>query len=80
MKALGGRTPIVEDSYEPATLEDAWTEYRNAHPQNNSPVGYATFRAGYRRGVAQGAVIASTTFVHAVNKENPHQSGDGGEQ
>ena len=66
MKALHGRTRIVEDSFEPGTLDEAWTEYRNAHPENNGPVGYTTFRAGYRRGVTQGALIASTTFVHAA--------------
>lgn len=57
---------IVEDSYEPGALDEAWTDYRNAHPENRTPVGYGAFRAGYRRGVAQGAVIASTTFVHAA--------------
>lgn len=69
---------IVEDSYEPATLEDAWTEYRDTCPTINSPVGYATFRAGYRRGIAQGGLIASTTFVHASEPtDSPEEAGRG---
>jgi len=55
---------IVEDSYEPAQLEVAWNEYRDAQPENNHPERYQAFRAGYRRGIAQGALLAQTTFVH----------------
>lgn len=56
---------IVEDSYKPAALEDAWSEYRDANPENNHPERYQAFRAGYRRGIAQGALLASSTFVHS---------------
>lgn len=54
----------MPDSYEPATLDVAWAEYRDTHPGRNNPDGYATFRAGFRRGVAQGALLSASTFVH----------------
>ncbi|MFN4000882.1 hypothetical protein [Microcella sp.] len=55
----------MEDSYEPAALKVAWSEYRDANPENNHPERYQAFRAGYRRGIAQGALLALTTFVHS---------------
>lgn len=65
---------MVEDSYEPATLDIAWGEYRDAHPEANSPVGRAAFRAGFRRGIGQGALLASSTFVHGVEATHSNQS------
>lgn len=65
MRARTPRVRVVEDSYEPAELEVAWSEYRDAHPENNHPERYQAFRAGFRRGVAQGALLASSTFVHS---------------
>ena len=58
---------MVEDSYEPATLDQAWTEYREANPHRNNPDGYAAFRAGFRRGVGQGALLTSSTMVHSAH-------------
>lgn len=60
----------IEDSYEPAELSVAWAEYRIANPTRNSPAGYAAFRAGYRRGIAQGALLSASTFVHSFD-DNP---------
>ena len=62
----GRRALFEEDSYEPASLDEAWTDYRTQHPERNNPDGYAAFRAGFRRGVAQGAVICASTFVHSA--------------
>lgn len=56
---------IIPDSYEPGALDDAWREYRGADPARNNPDAFQAFRAGYRRGIAQGAVIASGMIVHA---------------
>lgn len=58
------REKFVEDSYEPAPLDVAWAEYRDANPQWNNPDGFAAFRAGFRRGVGQGALLTASTFVH----------------
>jgi hypothetical protein len=57
---------IIPDSYEPAPLDEAWGEYRDDHPEANNPVGRAAFRAGYRRGISQGALLSAATFVHAA--------------
>ena len=59
------RPVVVEDSYEAAALDVAWAEWRDANPTRNSPAGYEAFRAGYRRGIGQGALLAATTFVHS---------------
>lgn len=56
------------DSYEPADVETAWTEYRAEHPSMNNSDGYQTFRAGYRRGFAMGGVVSSTMFVHTTDR------------
>lgn len=64
----GRNTVTREDSYEPGTLEQAWAEYRTENPQHNNPDGYAAFRAGFRRGVSQGAVLSATTFFHSASE------------
>lgn len=65
-----GRAALIEeDSFEPASLDEAWTDYRTKHPERNNPDGYAAFRAGFRRGVAQGALMCASTFVHGVDTE-----------
>lgn len=56
-----------DTDYDSATLDQAWLEYRTADYTRNNPDSFVAFRAGYRRGVAQGALIASTTFFHAAD-------------
>lgn len=68
------RERLVEDSYDPAPLDVAWAEYRDANPHLNHPDGYAAFRAGFRRGVGQGALLSATTFVHGSS--DPRTGGD----
>lgn len=65
MKRVNGVARYEPDSYEPASLDVAWAEYRDANPARNNPDGFAAFRAGYRRGISQGALLASSTSVHA---------------
>lgn len=66
---------MADTDYEPGTLEEAWGDYRNANPKLNHPQGREIFRAGFRRGIAQGALLASSTFVHAAPADT-----EGGEQ
>ncbi|RZT59333.1 hypothetical protein EV140_1938 [Microcella alkaliphila] len=65
MKRVNPAAQHQPDSYEPASLDVAWTEYRDANPARNNPDGFAAFRAGYRRGISQGALLASSIVVHA---------------
>lgn len=63
--------PIVEDSYEPGTVEDAWREYCTAHGRQPYPRDdtYSVFRSGWRRGFGQGSNLAVSTFVHSIEDD-----------
>lgn len=57
---------IIPDSYEPASAPDAWREYLAAHPEltGDRDALFVIFRAGHRRGFAQGALVSASTVVH----------------
>ncbi len=65
------RPRLIEDSYEPGSVEDAWLEYcatrdRSPYPRDET---YSVFRSGWRRGFGQGALMGVGTFVHT--REEP---------
>lgn len=68
------RSSVIEDSYEPGTLEEAWHEY--CEPRGMVPwvrdERYELFRSGWRRGFGQGSVVMGATFVHTAE---PDESG-----
>ena len=55
---------MSESDYEPAILETAWREFQADHIGPTTSSGYIAFRAGYRRGFAQGSLMALTTHFH----------------
>lgn len=59
--------PVVEDSYEPGTIEEAWRGYCDDHGIAPYPRGeqYNVFRSGWRRGFGQGSLMGVSTFVHS---------------
>lgn len=75
MRRASSRGPIIADSYEPGTLDQAWAEYVAAHPTADAELGFVMYRAGYRRGIAQGALMAASTIVHSVPDEEEKSNG-----
>lgn len=69
MRRIRQAEPVVEDSYDPGTVEEAWLEYCEAHGVQPYPRGdlYGVFRSGWRRGFGQGTLMGVSTFVHSAD-------------